>query len=149
MMVACGGGSTIVTDCTGHAWCWPSKQQGLTHVPIPPDVTVSRIATGGDQALLFVETSVTDVSPACVPLRGTTELTLRGAGFFRSDSIVVRFAHASGRQKLLRGSYVELDGYDGNIERIVRVEAPDLVEEGPGVVTVALSFEDGVGNTFT
>jgi len=147
--VACGGGSTIITDTDGTAWCWPTKQAGIQKVDIPSTQCVSRLATCGDTALLFVNTSITHVSTTCVPLRGSTELILRGAGFFPSDAIVVKFTHESGTQKLFRGTYIELDAGDGSIDRMVRVEAPDFEDDGPGTVMIALSFEDGVGNTFT
>ena len=46
-------------------------------------------------------------TPALTLTRGTT-LSLRGAGFFRSETILLRFSHAAGAQRLVRGSYVEL-----------------------------------------
>ena len=83
-------------------------------------------------------------------MRGTTELTLRGGGFYNSASIVVRLTHPCGTMRLLRGSYLELEVEGGqDPERIVRAEAPDFSEEGPGLIEVAISFEGGVGNTFT
>ncbi len=68
------------------------------------------------------------------PLRGGATLSLRGAGFFRSDTILLRFKHTgSGAQRLVRGSYVELavPGQEAP-ERIVRCEAPNLDKEGAG-----------------
>ena len=78
---------------------------------------------------------------------GGTTLSLRGAGFFRSDTILLRFCHEGGAQRLVRGSYVELavPGQE-TPERIVRCEAPKFEQEGAGKVTISLSFD---GTVFT
>lgn len=111
----------------------------MHRVPIPSNVHVSSVATGGGVGIFYVKTSVTEVSSWCVPLRGGTELSVRGSGFYPSELIVVRFSHESGVNKLLRGTYVEERGEGeggAGVERIVRVEAPCFEEEGPGMVKV-------------
>ena len=58
---------------------------------------------------------------------------------------MLRLTHQSGQQKLVRGKISK----DGNGALIVTAEAPSFAESGPGDVAVAVSFEEGEGDTFT
>lgn len=108
----------------------------MSWIPMAPHVRINRLATSGDVALLFADTSLTHASTLCAPLRGATKLVLRGAGFFPSKAVVVRFMHPSGAVKIQRGVYAEEEGKDFVIDRMVQVRCVDFVEEGPALVTV-------------
>ena len=152
--VACGGRATVALSARGEVFSWV----GGTATGAPPTpkrvdalagLVVSRVGCSGEVVLAFVECCISHVAPACAPLQGGTTLSVRGAGFFRSETILLRFKHArTGAQRLVRGSYVELAaaGAGGPPERLVRAEAPDMSSEGPGTVGVSLSFD---GTVFT
>ena len=151
--VACGGRATVVLSARGEVFSWVGgTAKGVPPTPKRVDalsgLVVSRVGCSGEVVLAFVECCISHVAPACVPLKGGTTLSVRGAGFFRSDTILLRFKHSSGAQRLVRGSYVELAvaGAEGPPERLVRAEAPDMSSEGPGTVGVTLSFD---GTVFT
>ena len=145
--VVCGGGSTLLTTASGGVLCWPGSGREVCRVALPPGVRVTRMVCGGEAALLFVETSITRIAPVCAPLAGGTTLTLHGAGFYASSGIVLRLTHASGEQKLVRGTLEVIEG--AAAERVVRAEAPDFSASGDGAVEVCVSFEEGEGDTFS
>jgi hypothetical protein len=65
-------------------------------------------------------------------------VTLRGSGFYPSDGIVLKFTHASGEQKLVRGKYARTA-----TELLVTAQAPRFVSSAEGRVEVSISFEEG------
>ena len=143
--LSCGGGSTLLIGESGDVLCWPGAGREMGVVPLAPGLKASRTACAGVGALIFVETSITHITPSCAPLAGGSFMELHGAGFYESDGIVLRLTHASGQQKLVRGKL----GTDRNGGLIVTAEAPSFSESGPGDVSVAVSFEEGEGETFT
>ena len=144
--IACGGGSTMLVGAeSGEVLCWPGKGSEMRAVPLPPGLKASRVACAGAGATLFVDTSITQIMPSCAPVHGGSLLELHGAGFYESDGIVLRLTHASGQQKLVRGKM----SVDGHGALVVTAEAPSFDESGPGEVAVAVSFEEGEGDTFT
>ena len=143
--LSCGGGSTLLIGESGDVLCWPGAGREMGVVPLAPGLKASRTACAGVGALIFVETSITHITPSCAPLAGGSLMELHGAGFYESDGIVLRLTHASGQQKLVRGKL----GTDRNGGLIVTAEAPSFSESGPGDVSVAVSFEEGEGETFT
>lgn len=143
--LACGGGSTLVVTESGAALCWPGAGREMATVPLAQGVRASRVACGGTAALVFAETCLTSVVPTCSPLKGGSQLTLRGGGFFESDGVVLRFTHATGEVKLVRGRISHL----ASGEIIVTAESPRFDRSAEGLVYLAVSFEEGVGETFT
>ena len=139
--LSCGGGSTLLIGESGDVLCWPGAGREMGVVPLAPGLKASRTACAGVGALIFVETSITHITPSCAPLAGGSLMELHGAGFYESDGIVLRLTHASGQQKLVRGKL----GTDRNGGLIVTAEAPSFSESGPGDVSVAVSFEEGEG----
>jgi hypothetical protein len=142
--VTCGGGTTVVIGEDGATLCWPGVGRELSRVPLPPGVCASRVACSGAAALIFVPTALVSIVPACCPLRGGNNVTLRGSGFYPSDGIVLKFTHASGEQKLVRGKYARTA-----TELLVTAQAPRFVSSAEGRVEVSISFEEGIGDTFT
>jgi hypothetical protein len=108
------------------------------------------VCTSGTDLLAFAPLCIAAVTPACSPLCGGGQLTLRGSGFFSSSQVLLRFTHIpTGTYRLVQGAYAEdkartTEG--GCPERLVTCRVPSFAIEGPGQVSVALSLD---GTSFT
>ena len=146
--VACGGGSTLLIGESGSVLCWPGSGKELATMPIPKPLRASRAACSGSGALVFVETAITTITPSVAPLQGGSRLVLAGAGFYTSDGIVLRLTHeGTGEQKLVRGTLSRDEASGGSLTVIA--DAPEFLKSPSGTVSVAASFEEGEGDTFT
>jgi len=113
-------------------------------------LSLGSVATSGSDILAFAPLRIASVSPACSPLSGGAVLTLRGSGFFDSSEVLLRFTHLpTGTFRLVSGKYIEnmnATTEGGCPERLVTCCAPSFVIEGPGKVSVSISFD---GTFFT
>jgi len=142
--IAAGPNCTFLLTDKGRVVSWGSAENGLLGVPVRTNlgapccvealhgVYVSQIKCSRKEVLAFVPQVVTQISPSCAMLNGSTQLVLHGHGFpAAAEECVVKFVLGQ-EEQTVGASY---EGQHG----AVHCEAPTM--GAAGVTTVTVSFD--------